>query len=226
MRTAIRLFLLGCMLATFMFANAQAQYYYNDRDTQSVIFGLRAGLAVSGHYNQDSEKSQTGIDIGLTIDIRLSGKVFLLTGLDYVTKGTKTKDGEEWLGPTEDYMGSLVRHANFLQLPLRVGYQFAVADDFYIMPYAGPYMAYGLGGKTKYTYVYIDNNETTTDKRPTFDGVVNRFDYGVGLGVNLDYKKIVLSLEYDWGLQRYVKKEAGYNDAKFKCMTITLGYKF
>ncbi|MDL2303595.1 PorT family protein [Dysgonomonas sp. OttesenSCG-928-D17] len=229
MKTRIKSILLSCLLITTMSVSAQYQNVY-DYEDKPVVFGVRAGVAMSGQYNQDSEKSKLGIDIGFTVDFRLADKLYLLTGLDYVVKGTKTKEGHEWErvhdGNGREYKGSLVRNPAYLQLPLRVGYKLPVADKFYIMPYAGPYIAYGLGGKTKYTYTYLDNGDIETEKRDSFDGNVNRFDYGLGLGVSFEYSQFVLTAEYDWGLQRYVKKEHGYNDAKNKCLTVTLGYKF
>lgn len=226
MKTFIQILLLSCFLIGTT-AHAQHAYYYGQEEV-SVTFGLRAGMSMSGKYGEGSSGgSKSGLDIGMTVDFRLSNKVYLLTGLDYVQKGAKTKKGTEWTNSNEkgEYKGSMSETPYYLQLPLRVGYKIPVSEVF-IMPYAGPYIAYGLGGKTKYTYVYTANGEKDTEKRPTFDGNVNRIDYGLGLGVNAEYKKMVLAFEHDWGLQRFAKKSAGYNALKNKCFTITLGYKF
>ncbi len=228
MRTSVKITLLCCFFATITSVNAQYYYPYSDRDHKGVIVGVRGGLVVSGKHGGNSSTTKTGFDIGLTLDFRLADKLYLLTGLDYTVKGGKTKDGNEWEMSDENgkYRGSMNENPAYLQLPFRLGYKFPIVEDFYIMPYAGPYIAYGLGGKTKYTYRYIDTDKVAYDKRPTFDGNVNRFDYGVGFGVSTEYKQFVLGFEYDLGLQRFAKKEAGYSDDKNKNFAVTLGYKF
>lgn len=104
--------------------------------------------------------------------------------------------------------------------------RFSINNSTNIVITAGPYIAYGIGGKTK-----ID----------TFGDIAKgnmgceRFDAGVGLGVALEYKKIIFGLESKLGLVNVgshdlkdVAQQLGLGDFSSKNISacFTIGYKF
>ena len=200
----------------------------NAQDQKIATVGLKTGMAISNKYGDDGNGTwRTSFTVGVTLDVRLGDEFYLLTGLDYIVKGSQTKKGTEWPKPAENpqWMLSMKENPTYLQMPFRFGYKFYIGEDkdFSIMPYGGLYIAYGIGGKTIYTYKPIDGSPSFEEKNPTFDVNVSKFDYGAGLGFTAEYRHVVLSAEHDWGLKPFAKN---YNDLKNKCISITLGYKF
>lgn len=184
-------------------------------------FGVKAGMNYSGTYGVDNlTKSQIRLNTGITLDFKLSSSMYLLTGLDYSIKGGKSRKPNK-----NDYHNAMVTQADkpvYLQLPLHVGYKFDVSG-FNIMPHIGFYMAYGIGGKAEYLYEPLDDRPAWTDKIDFFGVNVGKFDYGTGIGANVEYNKFVLDFGHDWGLRKFAKE---YNDGKSKNLYLTLGYKF
>jgi hypothetical protein len=135
------------------------------------------------------------LDYGFTPD------VYLLTGLQLTTKGYKVGTGED------KYTSNLM----YLQLPVHAGYKLTVAEATKIVFHAGPYAAYGIGGKSG-------------DDKSFEKGHAKRFDFGLGLGVGAEFGKIGVDLGYDFGLANV--NDAG--DGKVKNMNayLSLGYKF
>lgn len=192
-----------------------------------VTVGVRAGFNFSGVSNgAPGDKTKVGFNFGMTADFRLSDEMYLLTGLEYTVKGTKGKTffaaGEDdWGQYYDDHYYITSEKPAYLQLPLHVGYLWAINRDFRLMFHAGPYMAYGLGGKKDEKWEYADRTEKgDTD----YFGVgVSKFDWGLGAGVNVEYDRYVLGLGYDIGLKKFAPD---YGNAKTRNMYITLGYLF
>jgi len=176
-------------------------------------FGVKAGINFSnigGDINNTEAK--LGFNIGATLDYGLTSDIYLLTGLDLTSKGFKIK---------EDYSNSKTKAGLiYIQLPVHVGYKLIVSNDTEITFHIGPYMAYGIGGK------YKKNLEGLKTEGSTFDVFsFNRFDFGLGIGVQADFKNVGVGLGYDWGLSNISKiKEEG--KIRNKNIYITLGYKF
>lgn len=207
-----------CCIAIILFlgGNVNAQ--------ESVArFGVKAGMNYSGTYGVNNlTKSKVGLNIGITLDFKLSSNVYLLTGLEYSAKGGKGSPYEVTNNDGKKLMLTQADKPVYLQLPLHVGYKFDVSG-FNIMPHMGFYMAYGIGGKAEYSYKPLDGSPSWVDKIDFFGVGVGKFDYGVGIGANLEYNKFVLDLGHDWGLRKFAKE---YNDGKSKNLYLTLGYKF
>lgn len=207
-----------CCIATILLIgnNATAQ-------ESAARFGIKTGINNSGAYGVDpSPKNKVGLNIGITLDFRLSPNIYLLTGLEYSVKGGK---GRPYEVTDNDGKKSMVTHTDkpiYLHLPLHVGYKFDVSD-FKITPHAGFYMAYGIGGKAEYSYKPLDDRPDRVDKIDFFGVGIGKFDYGAGIGVNTEYHKFVLDLGHDWGLRKFAKE---FSDGKTKNLYLTLGYKF
>lgn len=181
-------------------------------------FGVKAGLNYSGNHGKDvNSNSKIGLNIGVTLDFRLTQEMCLLTGLEYSVKGAKGKeyiDGNRKIQSTDN--------PAYLQLPLHFGYRFFVSD-FILTAHGGPFMAYGIGGKVNIKVKPADGGPTEETKIDFFGVGVGKFDYGVGLGVNGEYRKFVVDLGYDLGLRKAAKE---FNEGMTKNGYLTVGYKF
>ena len=89
-----------------------------------------------------------------------------------------------------------------------------------VVLHAGPYIAYGIAGKTKADVAGL------SEKVDTFgdDGLdLKPFDAGLGLGVGAEFGKIILDLGWDMGLTNIGDS---YADVKTQNAYLSVGYRF
>ncbi|GHV15811.1 hypothetical protein FACS1894169_08300 [Bacteroidia bacterium] len=174
-----------------------------------IAFGVKAGVNLSNFSGDLGGDAKIGFNVGVTLDYGLSPDLYLLTGLDYSLQGTKEGDSKINL--------------SYLKLPIHLGYKLLVADNTKIVFRAGPYVGFAVDGKYKRGAVSVD--AFNKDLEDVLGFKYNRFDFGLGLGVGLEFGKIGVGLGYDFGLVDIV--DTG-GLAKIKNMNayLTLGYKF
>lgn len=186
-----------------------------------ISVGVKAGLNVSNQsYKSEglnvSGSAKVGFNAGLTLDINLPSNLAVMSGLELTTKGVKFD--------IEDTKTTF--NAMYLQLPIHLGYKIEIAPQTKIHFNAGPYLAYGIGGKIKNSY---DN-----EKMDTFgDDALKRFDFGLGIGAGVTFvDKVQVRLGYDFGLADAGRKGTDeYGDAydvkvKNRNFYVSLGYLF
>lgn len=187
---------------------ASAQY-------NPITIGIKGGVNISnfgGESLKDTD-GKIGFTGGVLLDYNVDEVFFIRTGLDFTTKGAKqTKAGIEH-----------TYNPMYLQIPIHAGYKMPFTRSFRCLLHAGPYFAYGVGGKTKSNVSGTD--ETSTDFFGSEEnGGHKKIDFGLGLAVGIEYGKIGIELGYDLGLVNISHKK----DEKIKNMNafLTLGYKF
>ncbi len=202
MRTILKTSLVAIALLIGVSASAQ--------DTP-ITFGVKVGANLSNFSGDLDMDAKFGFNAGVTLDYAFTPDVYLLTGLEFTTKGAKIKEGDE----------SLTMNPMYLQLPVHVGYKLTVADNTRLVFHAGPYVAYGLGGKTTVKIAGIKEKGDFFGSEE--EGGAKRFDFGVGLGVGAEFGKIGVGLGYDFGLLNMAR-----GDGKVRNMNayLTVGYKF
>ncbi|MBR4728851.1 MAG: PorT family protein [Prevotella sp.] len=152
-------------------------------DKESVYYGARIGLAL-GSLSGDSDPYD-GVNSGLTLagilGLRLSQQapVFLESGLYYTQRGGKN--------------GKYSADLNCLEVPVLIKYGIQATDKIAVLPFIGPYFAYGVGGDMEY-----DNNGHK-EKDSTYD-FLNRNDMGIKLGCGAEYNMLYLEIAYQFGL--------------------------
>lgn len=179
--------------------------------------------------------SKVGFNIGVRGKIQLpmiAENVYANAGVLLTFKGASFDMGE---------LGETKINANFLEIPIHIGYQYAVNENLSVFGEFGPYFAFGLFGKTKnksveYAYGDGSTSEMTETSNNTFDEM-KRFDFGLGFRVGAEIRqKYILSVGYDFGLVNVYNKD-DYMDPedtniyitptwKHSNMYISLGYKF
>lgn len=199
MKTIIKSGLIAVALLVGISVNAQ---------DKPLTFGVKAGINLANVGGDlDDTDAKIGFNAGVTMDYAFTPDIYLLTGLELTTKGFKVDGGD---------VGEMKANLMYLQLPIHVGYKLAVTDATKIVFHAGPYVAYGIGGKTTLTLL------GEKGKGDSFD-VFKEFDFGLGLGVGAEFGKFNVGLGYDFGL-------ANINDGDGKVRNmnayLTVGYKF
>lgn len=209
-------------LCAFVSANVAAQ-------DSKLTFGVNAGMNVSNSswsVGDLDKKAVIGFQVGGTVDYALTEEFYLQSGLSFTTKGAKVKGS----GTIDGYYfeGSLKVNQSYLQVPIMGAYKLEVAPDTKIVFSAGPYLAVGVGGKSKLKgrlTIGGDAGYDADEKVDTFgdDGMLNRFDFGLGAGVAAEFGQIVVGLRYELGLTDIGKDDLSYRN---RSASLTLGYKF
>lgn len=223
---------LAALMLTGSAAQAQAyrnSRYYNERTghldystrrggnmyaSGENYYGLRIGPSFST-VNSDDETldggdSQTGLNIGAVAGIALSDRtpLFLETGLYYTEKGGKKKlqNGKK-----------MTYDLNYLEVPITVKYAYAIDDHFSVQPFAGGYLACGVGGKIKNYGLRESESSFSSDRFKRFDG-------GLRVGCGAAYDMFYFDLTYDIGLANIYHDE--FDTSHNGCLTLNFGVNF
>lgn len=183
------------MLVAFV-AQAQAQLKY----------GVKAGLNINNiaqnYAESDFEtetKARLGFHIGATVDYNLSDILSLQSGLLLSSKGYSIDIEEEYGDGAEGYERIIL---NYLEIPINFAYK---TGDFQI--FAGPYLAFGIGGK----YKYDDGTDSGDSKmKPVFGEIgegdleddenpYSALDLGFNLGVGYQVGPMLINAGYSLG---------------------------
>ena len=117
---------------------------------------------------------------------------------------------------------------DYLQLPVLARFNWKVGKDVKLHIAAGPYLAYGISGKTKSkTMEMSEKGYSTTDEswNPFGQHIsYRRFDWGFMLNAGLEVKRFTLNVSYDLGLGKEYKSQN--MDLKYQTVSFTVGYRF
>lgn len=203
----MRLVLVVAMLAIVTGASAQ------------LNLGVKGGVNMSNFYGDelDDQNVKIGFHIGLAADYEIAYNSAIQTGLFFTTKGAKYSES---IG---DASADFTVNPMYLQLPVHYAYKLDVTPGTRIVFHAGPYVAYGIGGKSKLSGSLGDWDGGTEWDVFGDDGF-KRFDAGLGLGVGAEFGPILLDLGWDMGLVNIADSNSG--DIKNQNAYLSVGYKF
>jgi len=214
MKTIIKTTLIAVAILIGITANAQ---------DKPLTFGVKAGIDLHNiGGDADGTDAKIGFTGGVTLDFAFTPDLYLMTGLDFSMKGAKIGEGfDEDAGKVDVKL-----NLSYLQLPVHIGYKLAVGETTKINFHAGPYIAYGISGKWKGSASGISasidafGDESTAAELPK----LKKFDFGLGLGVGVEFGKIGAGIGYDFGLTNIHDGNVG----KIRNMNgyLTVGYKF
>ena len=181
-------------------------------------YGVRLGYNIASISSSNAEvdmDSYGGWAFGGVYGLQLANStpLWLEAGLFYSEKGGKIKNfrSEKEPGKVQEKTTRLI----YLQAPIVVKYAFDVADDFYIQPFLGGYLALGVGGKTK---EYLDENSYDS-----FDNF-HRLDGGIRIGCGAEYQMIYAEAGFDFGIANISDNE--WKSARNQTFFINVGVNF
>ena len=187
---------------------------------QNLSLNVKGGLNISNFSGDIPDtKMKPGFHIGIGADFEFAPNMAIQSGLFFSNKGAKI-DGEIDLGDYDILAAEITVNANYIQLPIHFAYKIDVMPGTKVVLHAGPYIAYGIAGKTKAEVASV------SEKVDTFgdDGLdLKPFDAGLGLGVGAEFGKIILDLGWDMGL---TNSGDSYVDIKTQNAYLSVGYKF
>lgn len=171
---------------------------------------LRWGATVgmnSSNFSITGFDSKIGFHAGVKAEVglpQISEGVYLDMGALLTLKGAKIDGGSA---------ASIKFNPYYLEIPVHIGYKYAVNENFAIFGNAGPYLAIGLFGKAKAEGDILDEYEFDDNSTNVFgDDAMKRFDFGLGLKAGVEFsQKYQISIGYDWGLVENIKDSGNKN---------------
>lgn len=215
---------------------------------QELSLGVKGGLNMSKFTGKDFKDPamKLGFNVGIAADYEFAPNMAIQSGLFFTTKGTKLASSkvEQKIGDINiSSSSSATSNAMYLQVPIHFAYKMDVSPETRIVFHAGPYVAYGIGGKTKGNVdvkisgnvpqsikdavdKYVKDLNNSIKDYNTFDAKtgLKPFDAGLGLGVGAEFGSFVVDLGWDMGLLNLSRAKDG--SVKTQNGYLSLGYKF
>ena len=182
---------------------------------EGLKWGAMAGMN-SSDFSTDGFSSKVGFHVGIKAEKELSQiaqGVYLDMAALLSLKGAQV-NGDD---------ASLKFNPYYLEIPIHMGYKYAVNDNIAVFGNFGPYFAVGLFGKVKATGYLIDESNIHDSAKVFGDDAMKRFDFGLGLKAGVEFcQKYQFSIGYDWGLIDNIENGGNKN----RNLMLSLGYFF
>lgn len=206
MKTILRLFLV-LSLFSIAVSSVKAQAHYRRNIYGDFFAGMTlASMEMDGQ--NEFKKHRVGFMVGGNANFRFLNFMEFQTGFHLLKKGSlKHKKGTF---PRESLPDEIVDikttiDANYIQVPLNIGFEVPLAKELFFNMHAGVFVAYGFKGTKKQRGFtsekggsMLNQDQPTTD---TFSGTsLKKWDYGIGANIGFVYDIYVLRVQYDHGL--------------------------
>ena len=163
-----------------------------------VSWNVKGGLNLSSYMGKNSDNSEIklGGRVGIGMEYAINDMVSFQPSLFYTTKGAKYSGSASYLGINAD--ADLRVTQMYLEMPIDLQLRFKVADDMNLIVGAGPYIAYGVGGKTKLSG-NIAGYKGNTDWDTFGDDGLRRFDAGANIEFGMEFNPIIVGVNTQLG---------------------------
>lgn len=197
------------LILLFAFADLRAQ----------IKFGPEVGVNLSTMTLKSSglsldPKMIVGFHAGVISEIGLVGNLSLQPGILFSVKGS------EYEITVMEQPFTLSIKPSFIEVPVNLVYGIG-PGNLKILLFAGPYFAYGIGGKTEGGGVSEDisfGSGENDDLKP--------FDIGVNIGAGVTISRILISAQYGIGLANLSPDSSNDTEMKNGVFGVSLGYLF
>lgn len=190
------------------------------------ILGIRGGVNLANltakdddvNYSEDF-KSKLGFQAGLTAEFPMSDMISFETGLLLSTKGAKLEDSDDEVTST----GTM--NLNYLEIPLTAKAYFSEGPTR-VFGLLGPYLGYGISGKTKYEWGGETETEDIEWGSDAEEDDFKRLDFGLTAGLGLNFSSIEVGLTYNFSLANLSPDTEDGMKISNKVIGLYLGLKF
>jgi hypothetical protein len=216
-----------CIISFFITANAQKVY---------VQGGLNlANITTTNNGHTEKNNLLTTFNLGLISRFGISKVVDLESGLIFEGRGSKA---ETYFNNGNDYVKSKFNPL-YLEVPLNLIVNFPLDKKTSIFLNGGPYIAMGVGGKSKIdtkigvltstseSNIKFSNDDPFTSQQDdaAYDKL-KRFDFGVNFGGGFDLGDVIIKANYGFGLAKINSTQSNNtaNDKnKYRTISISVG---
>jgi len=210
MKTTVILSALICLLTV---STAKAQ---------ESVTGIKAGLNLSSMTTDgnDDKNLKPGFHLGVFNKAQVSESFAIQPELLYSVKGLKYNFDESMFADGETKF-----NLHYLELPVKLVFNLSKDFEFQV----GPYVSYLLSANVDtdadiLDFLELDSEDEIDRKR------FNAFDYGLTAGLGFDLDPIIISLNYNLGLNPVAKEDEPsrdiLGDAKNTTIMLSVGLKF
>ena len=217
-------------LCAGVFTTAKSQVYIQGGVNLANITKTKSG---------ETQKNNmlTTFNAGILGRFNLSTTFDLETGLLLDGRGSKSNT---YLTSSEDdnYVKAKFNPL-YIELPVNLVLKFPLENTSNIFINAGPYIAMGVAGKSKVETKFLGvvsnsthdikfNNDdpSTTQQEDAGYSKLKRFDYGINAGAGIDLGKVLVKVNYGWGLAKINSTETDNSSDdknKYRTLSISLG---
>lgn len=218
------------VILTGIFANAKSQVYVQGGVNLANITKTKSG------ETQDNNLLTT-FNVGILGRFNLSTTLDLESGLLFEGRGAKANS--YFTNSTDDNYVKTKFNPLYFEVPLNLALRIPLEKKSGIFFHAGPYVAIGLAGKSKTETKFLgitsnssndikfsnDNPFTSQQDDAAYDKL-KRFDFGLNFGGGFDLGKVLLRLNYGFGLTKINSTQSnnGADDKnKYRTISVSLG---
>lgn len=171
--------------------------------------------------NFESSKMVSGVRAGVALDFGVANmgtmQFSVQPGLNFSMKG--------WSAGSENLNVNKTTNLYYIDLPILANLRFDAGRDLNAFVNAGPYLAYGVGGKTSGNFLSIEySKDVNPFKKYDGESLYRAFDWGLQVGAGVEYRRIMLGVGTQVGLYDITPGESLSN--KNTSFFVSLGYRF
>ena len=180
----------------------------------------------------------TTFNAGILGRFGLSKVVDLESGLLFTGKGSKANTYYSSGNTTDNYVKTKF-NPFYIEVPLNVVVRVPLQKTHGLFFHAGPYAAIGVAGKSttdqkiigisshsENTIQYANDNPFTSRQEDAAYYKLKRFDFGVNIGGGFDLGKLLLKVNYGYGLTKINSTEsnnASDDKNKYRTLSFSVG---
>lgn len=198
---------------------------FSDGFAQSLKYGIVAGLQLSHPKDVDS---RLGFNLGMKGELYFSDNestAYLDFGLQLSAKGWK----DELHYAAEDHNPVDWKcRLYYLEVPVHIGYKYAINKRIKLLADIGPYFAIGLSGKSVF-----DSGDESLDVENPYKGnlfsndTYKRIDVGAGAEIGLEINQhLQITVGYEMSLMKPTKDNWDTLSLKDRTLGVSIAYMF
>ena len=222
------------LVAAFLFAmltNAKAQLYIQGGVNLANITQTKSGQT-------EDNKMLTTFNVGILNRFGLSKVVDLESGILFTGKGSKAETYFTSGNTTDNYVKTKF-NPYYIEVPLNLIVRVPVSGIHGLFFHAGPYAAIGVAGKSttdqkvlgitshsENNIQYANDNPFTSRQEDASYYKLKRFDFGLNAGGGFDLGKLIVKVNYGYGLTKINSTEsnnASDDKNKYRTLSFSLG---
>lgn len=215
-------------LSTSLSVSSKAQVY--------VQGGLNLANITKTSDGQTSDNNiLPSFNVGILGRFGLSSTFDLESGLLFTGHGSKA---ESYFNGGADYVKSKFNPL-YIQVPLNAVVKIPLEKESNVFFNAGPYVAMGIGGKSKQeskfgplmassteTIKFNNDDPFTSQQEDAGYDKLKRFDYGLNFGGGFEFEHVILKVNYGVGLAK-INSTSGNNNYddknKYRTLSFSVG---
>lgn len=224
MKTLLSVFILTVIITL----NSRAQVY--------IQGGLNlANITKTNNGQTEKNNILPSFNAGIMGRFGLSNEFDLESGLIFTGHGSKA---ETYFNGGNDYVKSRF-NPFYLQVPLNAVLKIPMDKESGIFFHAGPYIAMGIGGNSRQeskigplmsssteSIKFSNDDPFTSQQDDAAYDKLKRFDFGLNFGAGIEFKHLILKVNYGLGLSKINSTESNNteNDKnKYRTLSFSVG---